>query len=401
MVKDKGAEYIASLIIKFQQNNLSEEEQQALDDWIAASEANRNYFDEWTDEMAMSRRLAMYQRFDTEESWKVLAKRLEEGSGRARILSIGKGWIAAASLLLILAAGGYWFLKPGDGGSVAQQEEKMESPGDVKAPGGNRASLTMADGSVVYLDSQMNGQLAVQESVQVLKLADGSVQYKATNSDAHTLPVAYNTLINPKGSRVVNITLSDGTRVWLNAGSSITYPVSFSRNERRLSITGEGYFEVAHDNDRPFRVIAGGLTVGVLGTHFNVKAYADDHLTTTTLLEGSVKVNAGDQVAIIRPGQQVRLSQGSGRLETVNNVNTDEVMAWKEGLFQFNNSDIQMVMRELSRWYDVEVLYPEGVPEGTYWGSIRRDQNLSDVFKVLEESGAHFKITGKQVTVLP
>ena len=211
--------------------------------------------------------------------------------------------------------------------------------------------------------------------------------------------IAYNTLSNPKGSTVINLQLSDGTKVWLNAASSLKYPVNFTTNERKVELTGEGYFEVAKDKNKKFLVIAGNTETVVLGTHFNISAYENETQIKTTLIEGSVKINSLGRSVQIRPGQQAITSDKTMMINR--GVNISEVLAWKNGLFQFNNTDIKTVMNAISLWYDVEVQYPKGIPKDKYWGSIRRDQNLSDVLKVLKESGARFTIEGKSVVVYP
>ncbi len=263
----------------------------------------------------------------------------------------------------------------------------------------------MADGTVVYLDSAGNGQLATQGNIRLVKLADGKIAYELIDKSLENTVIANNTVSNPKASKAINISLSDGSKVWLNSGSSISYPVLFTGTERKVSLQGEGYFEVTKVNlpnggpVQKFMVEAGSTTTEVLGTRFNINAYNDDNDVKVTLLEGSVALSSGSSKVNIKPGQQAK-AQGGG-ISINNHVNMDEVMAWKNGFFQFDNTRIEEVMNQIARWYNVDVDYPQGVPKNKYWGSIRRDQKLEDVFKVLQESGAHFKINGNKVTVLP
>jgi ferric-dicitrate binding protein FerR (iron transport regulator) len=211
--------------------------------------------------------------------------------------------------------------------------------------------------------------------------------------------VDYNTLSNPRGSKVISLTLSDGTRVWLNAGSSLRYPASFASSavNREVKITGEAYFEVAHDASKPFIVSKNDVSVTVLGTHFNVNAYDDESDIKITLLEGSVRVNKGSNTGLLKPGQQAQVSSS---VKVLNNTDVEQVMAWKNGKFSFNGSDIKTVMRELARWYDVNVEYKDEIKE-TFFVKLDRNTNMSNVFRILQTTGAvHFKIEGKKVTVM-
>jgi ferric-dicitrate binding protein FerR (iron transport regulator) len=197
--------------------------------------------------------------------------------------------------------------------------------------------------------------------------------------------------------------LSDGTKVWLNAASSLRFPTAFVGSERKVEMTGEGYFEVAHNDKKPFLVRAGGMDVEVLGTHFNINAYEDEEAVKTTLLEGKVRASAGhDQAVVLKPGEQARLSQSNAQLSTLNNINVEEVIAWKNGKFQFGEAmDIGMVMRQLSRWYDLDVVY-DGKVTGHIGGTISRNVKISEVLKMLEMTGAvHFVIRNREVIVKP
>lgn len=399
-MKDFSVEYIASLVVKYQNGELSDSEHAELKEWISASERNSAKFDEWINDRNMQRKLSDYHEIDEEKGWQLLEEKLKvDVRNRGKVVGLRKIWIAAASVL-VLAVAGYWFINQGGGNSERGKNSHVVAS-DVKAPDASRAFIKTADGRMIYLDSVANGQLASQGSVMIVKLADGKIGYKPTAVKNGSVATIYNTLSNPRGSKVISMTLSDGSVVWLNSGSSITYPVAFSGDERSVSMTGEAYFEVKHNDQMPFRVLAGSIDVKVLGTHFNVKSYQDEDVIKTTLLQGSVVVNKGDQYEKLKPGEQALLLVASNKLQMVSNVNLEEVMAWKNGLFQFNNAGVDIVMKEISRWYDVEVSYPLGIPNEKFWGSIRRDQNLSDVFKVLQESGGHFKITGRKVEVLP
>lgn len=262
-----------------------------------------------------------------------------------------------------------------------------------KKPGKTGAILTLSNGSKIVLDSVGNGLLANQSNTTVSKKNGGLVYNAGTDAQ-----VVYNTMTTPR-ARQYNLELSDGTKVWLNASSSITFPTSFAANERKVAITGEVYFEVAKDKTKPFRVLVNDMQVNVLGTHFNVNAYEDEGTVNTTLLEGSVLITEKSKKVLLKPGQQAQ-KQKSGVIAVNDDVNMDEVMGWKNGLFYFENASLQMVLRQLSRWYDVDVVYEKGVPSRAFEGEIQRDLNLSQVLRILEKNKVHFKIDGKILRVM-
>lgn len=305
--------------------------------------------------------------------------------------------IAAAVILLFIAAGLYRFF-------IAESPEKIIPPpaaltGDVQAPASNRARIVLANGHTVYLDSTANGALAVQGNIQLMKLANGQIEYKALDKQTLSSPL-YNTLTNPRGSRIIDMALEDGSHVWLNAGSSITFPVRFTGRERQVSITGEAYFEVAHKPSQPFYVAKGDLKVQVLGTRFNVNAYDDESDIRITLLEGSVQVIRQQEHLQITPNQQVIAPQG-GFMTVNKQVDVEEVMAWKNGHFMFEGTGIHSAMRQIGRWYDVEIIYESDHPEMHLRGEISRDADASKVLKMLESTGVvRFRIEGKKIFVV-
>jgi transmembrane sensor len=275
---------------------------------------------------------------------------------------------------------------------IAQQ---ISAPHDIAAPASNRAVITLADGSVIPLDSLEKGVLANQSAIRVVKLKDGQIAYEP-NMAGTDERIIYNTLTNPRGSNVIDIGLSDGSHVWLNAGSSLTFPVAFNGAERKVSVNGEAYFEIAPDAGKPFLVNKGDMEITVLGTHFDVNAY--DSEIRTTLLEGSVRVNKGIQEAILRPGQQALVDT---KISIVNNVNVNQVVAWKNGFFNFENVHLREVMQQLERWYDITVVYEGTVPDVRFFGELRRDMNLSGIIAALHDSGVQFRVEGNKLIVLP
>lgn len=304
-----------------------------------------------------------------------------------------KRWISYAAAVIILAVAGWAVWQSTNHKQPSIPVAVTPSKVDI-LPGGNKAVLKLANGQLIILDSAVNGQLAVQGNTSVVKLDNGKIAYESGASG--TNEVLYNTVSTPKGGQYT-LVLGDGTQVWLNAASSITYPASFSGDTRDVQITGEAYFEVAKDQRHPFHVNFGGTTVEVLGTHFNVNAYADDGVSRTTLLEGSVKVVSGTQQLLIRPAEQA--VKAGDNLTANKNVNIEQVMAWKNGLFNFDGANLQMVLRQLERWYDVEIVYDGNVPQRKFGGEISRNLNLSEVLKVLEKVEVKFKIEGRKLIV--
>lgn len=302
--------------------------------------------------------------------------------------------LAAAAIMVGIIIGSVFYFN-NDGSTV--------KPGDAPMgmrevlPGGNKAVLTLSDGSTIDLGAADIGKLATQGTAEVLKREDGQLDYMHAGQSMTSM--VYNTLQTPRGGQY-QITLSDGSKVWLNAASSMHYPVTFSKNERRVEISGEAYFEIAKDPSRPFIVRINQMEVQVLGTHFNINAYQDEASIRTTLLEGSVKIHTPGEVKEMSPGQQAAFRSGM-KLMISNDVNLDETVAWKDGHFQFENSDIQSVMRQLSRWYDMDVRY-DGQVKKHFIGGISRQVNLSKVLSMLEQTGeVSFQIDGKTIIVKP
>lgn len=265
-------------------------------------------------------------------------------------------------------------------------------------PGGNKAVLTLADGSQIALDSAGMGDIASQGSVRVIKLDSGQLAYRAPGSNGER-PPEFNTLATPRGGQF-RVVLPDGSKVWLNAASSLRFPTAFTGNDRLVQLSGEAYFEVAKNARQPFKVMVDDLAVQVLGTSFNVKAYKEDGKINTTLLEGAVNVQHGTQVILLKPGQQATMND-INTLSLKENVNMEEVVAWKNGYFQFNHEPLKGVMGQLARWYDAEVTYEGKVPEREFGGQIARSSSITDVLKMLELSDVHFRVEGKKIIVTP
>jgi ferric-dicitrate binding protein FerR (iron transport regulator) len=267
---------------------------------------------------------------------------------------------------------------------------------DVK-PGGNKAVLTLADGSAVVLDKLEKGAIADQGAARVVKLDDGKLAYNILTEKPAEL--AFNTLTTPAAGQF-EVLLPDGSKVWLNNASSLRYPVAFTGKDREVELKGEAYFEIARNSRQPFKVHVGEMMVDVLGTSFNISAYEDERAIKTTLLTGAVRVSKGAAMVLPKANEQVQLNE-AGKLSVLQDVDVDGVIAWKSGLFHFERADIKTVMRMLARWYDLDVRYEGPVTSHEFGGDIDRDLNLSQVLEVLQKNQVHFDLDGRVLTVRP
>jgi len=381
---------IYELIKKYRDNTASESEKQALLEWYRQTAYQDAEFPE--DEDAVGE--FMLERLNRENKPR-----------NGRIIPIRR-WLLAASVLILLGLGSLYVIHIRGG---SQKNNIALIPKKDIAPGGNKAILTLANGSKISLTDASNGTVASQNGVQVTKAANGQLVYviKNTgmpitasgdaNSERKAAALAFNTIETPKGGQY-QVVLPDGSKVWLNAMSSIKFPVSFSSlKERRVELTGEAYFEVEHNKDLPFRVVSGKQVVEVLGTHFNVNAYPDETGIKTTLLKGSVKVTGDSNSAILKPGQQAEFTSSI----TISNVNTDEAVAWKNGYFFFDDEKLQDIMRVVARWYDVKVIFADESTKNETFGALStRFANISTLLNMMEQTGdARFSIDGSTITV--
>lgn len=299
-------------------------------------------------------------------------------------------WIAAAVLLLVIGSAAYFFWPKTKSQPIATKP--TEQTNDV-LPGHEGAVLSLSDGTKIVLDNAKNGALALQGDVKIVK-QNGQIVYTGKNGE-----VLYNNITTERG-RMWSVTLSDGTKVWLNAESSLHYPLTFTGNERLVEMTGEAYFEVAHNAAMPFKVKVANQVVEVLGTHFNINAYTNEPLVRTTLLEGLVRISKGNSKELIHPNEEAAVSNNGTNIR-VNKVDAQDAIAWKNGYFSFHNADLKTVMRQLSRWYDIEVVYGNNIPHSEFEGAIDRSLNLSAVLRILEKTRVQFKIEDKKLIILP
>ncbi len=369
------------LLKKYEDGTISPEEKIRLETWYLQEAADSSN---------------QLSNKELDESFNYLKKQLPVKSVKQRVL-----WplvAAAASLFLVIGMGLYF----------NRLYDPIQNAGvqDVAA-GGNKAFLTLADGKRITLTDAANGQLARQAGVEIRKSADGQLVYTvAEQKEADQITPVYNTIETPKGGQY-QVSLPDGTKVWLNAASSLRFPAFFTGlKERRVELSGEAYFEVAHNMKQPFIVKTTKQEVTVLGTHFNISSYRDEETTKTTLLQGAVLIHRqgnipdpkeGKDFAVLKPGEECLLNQ---TIKT-GPADTEMATAWKDGNFQFNDLDLQSVMRQLSRWYNVDVDY-SNVPKGRIFTAfISRSVNLSEVLKMLEVAGGiQFKIENKTIKIM-
>jgi ferric-dicitrate binding protein FerR (iron transport regulator) len=388
-------EDIAVLIEKYLNGAISAEERLQLDQWyssLADDEAALPVSSE--DEKDINERLQR-RIFNTIALYRNHTRRF-----------FSRGWqlpvIAASVILILVSIASYYYIYTGklQGAPLAQKGPSPAETGIV--PGGNRALLTLADGSTIALDSASNGMLSRQGNVKVLKLDNGLLSYSGQGmKKSGNNETVFNTISTPRGGQY-QVTLSDGTKVWLNAASSISFPVAFAAAERSVSVTGEAYFEVAHDRRRPFKVQINNSEIEVLGTHFNVNAYEDETTVKTTLLEGKIKQTTKDGAfqKTLLPGQQSDIYK-NGEMSVSTNVDTGEAVAWMQGNFQFKSADLHAVLRQVSRWYDVDIEY-KGNVDLHFTGQLPRSENASTLFENLALTGeVHFRIEGRKIIVSP
>ena len=394
-----NTEQAKELLQRYRKGLCTEEEKCIVENWLAFLAEDGQW--EWTAQEKEAFKETLQTRIgreiDETEAIPLIPQR------RFRLFH----FVAASAVILVMGAGAYSLFFRDKEKKETLTHKANPQPGNDIQPGENGAILTLANGEKIVLDSAGNGTLAIQSDVKVINKG-GQLIYDSKSSSSNE--VVYNTISTPRAKQF-KLQLSDGTRVWLNAASSIRYPARFTNDSRTVQISGEVYFEVASRESGngkekvPFLVkilsstADDGGTVKVTGTEFNINAYEDESSIKTTLIEGSIQFKKGDAEKWLMPGEQVQLTQ-KGIIKILN-VNVEAETAWKNGYFTYDKTDIQTVMKQLSRWFDIEVDYENGIiPDDKYWGDIQRDATLSTVLKVLEMSGLKYRIEGKRVTVI-
>jgi len=376
-------ERAAALIAKYLRESLSDAEKKELEEWIGAAEWHRAYFQQCIDPANLHQVMVDYHR----------AADMEEGLRAAIQLKMGrvvawKTWFSAAAAIIIILSTGVYFWYRGSShhpGIATRQAQSIP-------PGRQGAILTLADGRQLTLDSLPNGVVAEQNGSRAA-VVDGRLAYQSVTPAATT--TTYNTITTPRG-RQYQLTLPDGTKVWLNAASRITFPTAFGGAWRKVEISGEAYFEVARDAGRPFKASAGDADIEVLGTSFNINAYDDERAVKATLLDGSVKVSGARSGVLLKPGQQAVIND---QLQVKSDINIEQVLAWKNGLFYFNSTDIATVMQQLSRWYDIEVRYEGKVPDIKVSGKMDKGLNLNEILEFLTKMEVKYRLLGRTVVI--
>jgi transmembrane sensor len=377
------------LLDKYRKGTLSPEEEAMLEGWYL--------------KLTAEQRVSIQKTHLTKKK-QVIWRNLQTGSGIGKVVKF-KVWMQVAAAAIVIIAVGMLYFKQK---SITQQVTNRIAKDDV-APGGNKAYLTLANGKTIALNSAANGQIANQAGTSITKTTSGQLVYTLAQKLALNNPAEVNTITTPHGGQW-QVLLPDGTKVWLNAASSLTYPVSFTAlKNRKVELSGEAYFEVAKDKAHPFIVHTNTQDVQVLGTHFNINAYADEQYTKTTLLEGSVHVTAtafsttkngvhSFAGEILKPGQQAVLNNGTIKVTI---ANTEAAIAWKNAMFYFENDNLEDIMKRVARWYDVKIIYQSSeAKQELFSGRVSRSQNVSEVLKMLTLTGAaHFQVEGRSIIV--
>lgn len=390
---DEGAYRIAYLIAGYIRQTLTEKEHDELDDWVNADDKNMLLFEELTDEKNLEANLAWMDKVKSKQSYDAL-QQAGKFKTPAKRFKLNPVWMAAASVILLAGA---FFIFRNAGNSKANNTKMASSDKTQLQPGGNRAILTFADGSTIDLTTAKNGLMKNDNGADIIKLGDGIILYDPHNTVENLSSV--HTLSTPVGGQY-QVTLPDGSKVWLNAATTLKYPSRFAADERRVEIDGEAYFEVAKNDKQPFHVVlSDNSSITVLGTHFNVMSYNNEKSKEITLLEGSISVKNQNKTEKLEPGMQASIT--GNELTKQLGVDAQEITAWKDGQFVFHDATIESIMRQIERWYDAKVVYQGGIKQ-LFNATILRSEPLSKLLHLLELNGyVHFKIENKTIYVLP
>jgi len=379
-------QHFLEIITKFKNGEATTAEIREIDLWYENQASNSGYTDTMSSDERFEAKQKILQRINTSIH--------QESKTVIKINSYKKlkTFAFAASLLFAIGVGLYFKL-----GEQSTDKKRMVAVNDI-APGNNKATLTLANGNKISLTNLSNGEIASQSGIRISKTDNGQLVYESVANAEASGKAEFNTIEVPAGGQW-QVILPDRSRVWLNAMSTITYPLHFTGNERNVKISGEAYFEVAHNAKMPFKVQSKQQTVEVLGTHFNITAYADEQLIKTTLMEGSVKVYEGKCSKLLVPGEQAQVS--AGMITVTKDIDVEDVLAWKNGYFKFDEN-LESIMSKVARWYNVEIVYEFKPDPGiVYAGKVSRVKNISSLLKIIEFDGdVHFKIDGRRVIVM-
>ena len=378
------------LITRQMSGELGPEEVQELEKWANESAINRQFVGQFAGEALLEKEIELWKNIDPTQGFAkwVAYKRAQR---KSRILKI-TGYSAAASLLIAVALGSL-IVKMHPAVSPAKT---ITATGYPVMPGRNTATLTLGNGQKILLDSAGKGELARQGNTRLVKADSGSLAYEGVGS---SVGMTYNVLTTPRSGQY-HLRLSDGSEVWLNNVSSLRYPASFQGKDRTVELTGEAYFEIAKNAAKPFIVKVRDERVEVMGTSFNVMAYPEEGGTQTTLLTGIVRVKDDIDAVQLKPDEQAQVIPGGG-LKVLKDVSGQDIVSWKNGFFYFGRASFAVVMRQLARWYDIEVVYGGKAPEAEFGGKIDRSLPLNELLKYLETNQIHFRLEGRKLIVLP
>lgn len=395
LTMDARNENISLLLQQYLKGELTEAQRLELDEWLNASEKNRAILEALSGNQLHAGLHEMAGIDTAQARQKIPASLFTDAVPQlvppAQSRRMYTAWWAAAAVVLALSVTIYQLAGNKQQNKPVARQQDADSKQSVQQKG---PVLTLSDGSVIALDNAGNGTLAQQGGTRVIKLANGQLAYKAGSaSDTATL---FNTIATPRGLQY-QIVLPDGSKVWLNAASSLKYPTAF-KGTREVTLTGEAYFEIAENAAMPFRVNAGAMQVQVLGTGFNVMAYDNEAAVAATLLEGKIAVNNNGERRQLKPGEQALLNKEGG-MRVTQHANVSQVVAWKNNYLQFDDNELAYVMRQIERWYDVQVRYEGGVPNRKFGGKILLNSPLSDVLKALELSKVQCRLNNRTITI--
>ncbi|GEO03341.1 hypothetical protein AAE02nite_10050 [Adhaeribacter aerolatus] len=385
---------ISELILKSLSQTLTPQEQEILDNWLATDAQNSELLDLFRQEQRLEPELTFFSSLNTENAWQKIAAKTVNSAPPVSLWQKPLAWrFAAAVALLMGIAIVFALVKFPDKAPAIAVNKPKEVRKEVKTDI-NQVKLSLADGTEILLNDIADGTVQEINGIKIEK-KDGQVIFRVADNTVSQPKVAYNIITTPIGEQY-QVVLPDGSKVWLNSASALRFPTAFPGHERAVTLTGEGYFEITKKKDQPFLVTASNTTIEVLGTHFNLMAYPNESATKTTLLEGSVKVSNGKVSEFIKPGQQANVTDAI----KLSAVDVDEAIAWKNGLFHFNDADLKTIARQLERWYNVDISFGDEVPGGHFTGIISRRTDIEQVLKMLQVSGnLDYKIKERRVLI--
>lgn len=384
---------ISHLIRLAIKEELSPAEQAELDNWLSTDPDHHALYNELLDEATRHEALRQISKYDDKAALGKLMSQIDQSEDQPGIGRRSWWYAAAASAIIMVSVGGYFLSRHS---KVDNGQQLVSTNKQDVLPGQNRATLTLANGQKIILTKGLTGQLAQQGNTRIAISGNNAVAYTNDLQNAEE-PVTYNTLSTTrKEMSPYPLVLADGTKVWLNAESSLTFPTAFRGKDRVVKLVGQAYFEVVHNAAQPFKVETGSQTIEDIGTSFDVMAYADEPVKRTTLITGSIRLTDQGRTALLKPGQAALV--GPDHIK-VTAADTDDALAWKNGQFMFDNEDLGPAMRKIARWYDVDIVYPQGqILHERYWGSANRYGNVSQVLAMLEKIGdVKFKVDGRRI----